>query len=218
MMPVFYTAELDLADDDVDSFLHWFAYRHVPDLTRAGFPVSTCYRAVQGDMNLIDIYELPDVAVLQRPTYKGMGQRDTYAAPILEKRRDKSNTLYSQRAIAPDADGFDSLLDSDWVSIIRFDASEEVAGAIEDALRTEAPRLLGGGLSRIRFAQRGPDHPSYTSHRPRWLALGEAATRPSGDATMQFLLDAVPESALSNVKPFVGYRVYPWPDDAGLRA
>lgn len=217
MLPILYTAELDLPDEDVDAFLRWFAFRHVPDLARAGFPVWACYRAIEGDMNLIDIYELPAFEVLTGPTYTGMGGRDGHAADILAKRRDKSNTVYAQRPITPETFGEPSL-DADWVSIIRFEADPETAGTIERALEADAARLSDLGAQRIRFAERRQDHPVYSTHRPRWLAMAEWAAQPPETASLSALLAGIPAAALSNVKPFTGYRVYPWPDDRSLRA
>lgn len=218
MLPILYTAELDLPEADVERFLDWFAFRHVPDLTRSGFPVSTCYRALEGDMNLIDIYELPSADVLASPVYAGMGGRDAYAAEILAKRRDKSNTVYTQRAVAPEGFGAGASLDADWVSILRFDAGPEVAAGVEAALRAQAAKFHELGATRIRFAERGPDHPVYPTHRPRWLAMAEWPSRPGPDASLSAVLDHVPPEGLSGLKPFLGHRVYPWPDERGLPA
>ena len=55
-----YTAELDLAEPDIKPFLDWYAYRHAPDLVPLGFESSACYGTTGGDMNLFDIYEIPN--------------------------------------------------------------------------------------------------------------------------------------------------------------
>ena len=60
MTSLLYTAELDLAEPDVKPFLDWYAYRHAPDLVPLGFGSSACYGATGGDMNLFDIYEIPN--------------------------------------------------------------------------------------------------------------------------------------------------------------
>src|SRR5215207_4110066 len=106
-MPILYAAELALGEEDVRPFLDWYAYRHVPDLFACGFSVCSCYRAIEGDMKFLDLYKLPGRDVLAQPGYTRLGSRDGYAAAVLDKRIDKSNTLYLQRAVAPAGFGGD---------------------------------------------------------------------------------------------------------------
>ena len=44
--PLLYTAELDLADADIEPFLEWYAYRHAPDVYEVGLLTCSCYRAL----------------------------------------------------------------------------------------------------------------------------------------------------------------------------
>ena len=60
MTSLLYTAELDLEEGDIKPFLDWYAYRHAPDLVPLGFESSACYSTIGGDMNLFDIYEIPN--------------------------------------------------------------------------------------------------------------------------------------------------------------
>ena len=102
-----YTAELDLAEPDIKPFLDWYAYRHAPDLVPLGFESSACYGTTGGDMNLFDIYEIPNRDLFFGAGYRRMNERDKYAAPILEKRRNKAHTIYRQHhveGLSPDAD------------------------------------------------------------------------------------------------------------------
>src|SRR5690606_35392384 len=95
--PLLYTAELDLADGDIEPFLQWYAYRHAPDVYQVGIRTCTCYRVSGGDMNLFDLYELPDWALFETERYRGMADRDPYMAPLMQKRRNKAHTIYDQR-------------------------------------------------------------------------------------------------------------------------
>ena len=217
MLPILYTAELDLAEADMPSFYDWFASRHVPDLQASGFGACACYRAVEGGMDILDVYELQDTDAFKRPRYLEMGKRDSYAAAILGRRTDKSNTVYTQRVLGGTRADAALPLDADWVSLIRFDAPASSAAAFEAILKREAASLSKRGAFSIRFAERGPDHPTHSSHRPRFIALAEWAARPGVDASLAALLDGAGLSGITNIKPFTGYRVYPWPDDASLR-
>lgn len=218
MMPILYTAELGLEEEDVPIFLDWYAFRHVPDIVACGFSICCCYRAVEGDMTFLDLYELPSRKVFTNPRYTRLAVRDVYAPAILGKRRDKSNTLYRQRAIAQNLSGDGPTLDADWVTAVRFEASAGAAGAVEDGLRGEATRLFALGALRLRFAERTENHPVYTTHRPRWIALAEWPRRPPHDASLAAVLDSLSVPGVTEVKPFTGFRVYPWPDDSSLLA
>src|SRR3954462_196919 len=94
-----YTAQLDLAQPDLKPFLDWYAYRHAPDLVPLGFQSSACYATTGGDMNLFDIYEIPGNEIFANPDYRRMSVRDTYAPPILAKRRNKAHTIYRQHSL-----------------------------------------------------------------------------------------------------------------------
>ena len=123
-----YTAELDLAEPDIKPFLDWYAYRHAPDLVPLGFESSACYGTTGGDMNLFDIYEIPNRDLFYGAGYRRMNERDKYAAPILEKRRNKAHTIYRQHhvdGLSPDAG---VRLDADWITVTRFDSSIEADG------------------------------------------------------------------------------------------
>ena len=96
MTSLIYTAELDLAEPDMKPFLDWYAYRHAPDLVPLGFESSACYTTTGGDMNLFDIYEIPNHDLFSGAGYRRMNERDKYAAAILQKRRNKAHTIYRQ--------------------------------------------------------------------------------------------------------------------------
>jgi hypothetical protein len=77
---ILYTAEMDLPDTDIEAFLAWYAFRHAADLYQAGFQVCTCYRAIEGDMNILDLYEATSPDVFSTPEYRGIMANDPYAA------------------------------------------------------------------------------------------------------------------------------------------
>jgi hypothetical protein len=208
--PLLYTAELDLADADIEPFLQWYAYRHAPDVWRLGFQSCTCYRVLDGDMNLFDLYELASWDVFETPDYLGMGARDPYMAALMAKRRNKAHTVYEQQLIAPDASG--PCLDADWISVFRFAVPDETDEAIAELLTRHQPLLSAGGMRRIRFAARGTDHPRNPTFRPRCMVVAEWDSRPPKDCGIPDLLFDAAGDAIADDSVIIGRRVYPWPD------
>ena len=95
---------MDLPDADIEAFLNRYAFRHAADLYQVGFKVCTCYRAVEGDMNILDLYEAPSPDVFTSPEYRRMMPKDPYAAELMVRRRNKAHTVYSQRYAAAQPD------------------------------------------------------------------------------------------------------------------
>ncbi len=213
---ILYTAELDLAEADIEEFSRWYAARHAADLYQAGFQVCTCYRAIEGDMNILDLYEAESWDIFKSPEYREMGARDPYGAELMTKRRNKAHTVYAQRFVTPVVGGKGALLNADWVSLVRFDASEQTESDVADFLATrEAARLRGLGASRVRLAHRTTNHPTNPTTRPRCVLVVEWPERPSPQAAeAKHMQDRLP-GALTEVDRFVGYRLYPWPDRKG---
>ncbi|MGF7162876.1 hypothetical protein FHS85_004534 [Rhodoligotrophos appendicifer] len=211
MPSLIYTAELLLDQEDREPFLQWYAYRHAPDLFPIGFQVCTCYQAVIGDMTFLDIYEIPEWEIFTGRPYARMAEKDVYAGEVLAKRRDKAHTLYQHRQLAPEGATTEVLADADWVSVLRFNSSLD-AEDMQAALQAEASRLAADGATGVRFAERSRDHPVYTTHRPHYMLMAEWPERPSSEAS---LFDRLPQQlpgALSEITPFLGRRVYPWPN------
>ena len=208
--PLLYTAELDLAESDVNPFRQWYANRHAPDVYQAGFLTCTCYQAVEGDMNLLDLYELADWGIFDSLRYKGMQGRDPYMAPLMARRRNKAHTVYSQQLIAPDEPG--GWLNADWLSVFRFDSPAGADAAIVLALSVELGRLRDLGLTRLRFACRDRDHPTNPTFRPRCMVVTEWPRRPPEEAELPARLTNRFGDRITNPNVFVGRRIYPWPD------
>ena len=213
-VPLLYTAELDLAAEDMESFKQWYAFRHAPDVYQAGFQTCTCYQAEQGDMNFLDIYEMPDWSIFETARYQGMQGRDPYMAPLMAKRRNKAHTIYRQHLIAPDIAG--AWFDTDWVTVTRFTAPAELDPEIAAFL---AERMIApaddGGPARTRYACRTKDHPRNPTFRPRCMVVMEWPHRPPAGDDLVLSLGSRFGDAFSDATVFVGRRVYPWPDRPG---
>jgi hypothetical protein len=211
MTALLYTAELDLADEDIRPFLDWYAYRHAPDLFPIGFMSCACYRTAGTDMNLFDIYEIPSHAVFSAPGYGRMNARDPYAGPLLEKRRNKAHTIYEQIELPAGAPGAEPGLDADWITVARFDAPGELGG-LAATLTEGGPDWSGAvGLSRARLGIRTENHPVYTTFRPRcMLVLEWSRQAPAGEDLRERLARRMnmPEASLD---VFSATRLYPWP-------
>jgi len=209
--PLLYTAELDLAEEDVAAFNAWYAGRHAPDVYQCGFLTCACYRAIEGtsagEMNLFDIYEIPGSEVFGTQRYLGMRGRDPYMAALMEKRRNKAHTVYEQRLIAPDTPG--AWLNGDYLSVVRFAAPPHLDDALASFLRAEAAGL---GAIRLRYAVRGVDHPRNPTFRPRCMVVAEWADRPPVAADLTGALSRRFGGAIAEASVFVGARIYPWPD------
>jgi hypothetical protein len=209
-----YTAELDLAEPDIKPFLDWYAYRHAPDLVPLGFESSACYGTTGGDMNLFDIYEIPNRDLFYGAGYRRMNERDNYAAPILEKRRNKAHTIYRQHhvdGLSPDAA---VRLDADWITVTRFDSSVEADG-IARALSAQAEAWHRQNVAVVRLGSRTTDHPVYTTTRPHFMVLAEWQGRPTAStALIEGLTRSLfAEGTVSRQITFEGHRIYPWPND-----
>lgn len=211
--PILYTAELDLAEDDIDPFLRWYANRHAPDVYQVGFQTCACYRVLDGDMTFFDLYEMPAWNLFETRRYRDMAPADPYMAALMAKRRNKAHTVYDQFLIAPNASG--PCLNADWISVFRFAAPEEADDAIIAALSGHQPLLAASGARRIRYAVRGQDHPRNPTFRPRCLVVVEWAERPPEDTGIPDILFTAAGDVIEDDSAFTGQRVYPWPDRAG---
>lgn len=214
---ILYTAEMDLPDADVAAFLSWYGFRHAADLYQAGFQVCTCYRAIEGDMNILDLYQAASAEVFTTPRYRAMMANDPYAGGLMVKRRNKAHTVYEQHLVTPgDANGEAPPLDADWISLIRFAASEPVEAELAKLLaEDESAGPVGAGAKRVRLAHRTTDHPTNPTFRPRCMLVIEWAERPPAQVRpAHFLRDRFSDD-ICEVDSFVGYRVYPWPNRSG---
>jgi hypothetical protein len=211
--PLLYTAELDLDEVDRDAFLRWYAFRHAPDVYQVGFSTCTCYQVTGGDMNFLDLYELASSDLFETDAYRGMRARDPYMDALMAKRRNKAHTIYEQLMIAPAAVG--PCLDADWISVLRFAADEEADETIAVALARHQPLMAIGGLTRVRYAVRGKDHPTNPTFRPRCMVVAEWDRPPPADAGgLPGLLFEV-AGAVDEDTIVVGERVYPWRSRVG---
>ncbi len=205
-----YTSELEIPDDQIDAFVQWYAFRHAPDIYQIGFEVCTSYRAVAGNMAILDLYEIQSVDIFDTPRYRTIAQTDPYSAELLARRTDKAHGIYSQVFVAPEPVDTRALLNADWVSVERFDCEDETAlTAYLDG--GEAERILLAGAKRVRLVARTKAGPRHVSHRPRWILLVEWPQQPAID-DVGARLQAHFGSQVSATSHFTGYRLYPWPD------
>ncbi|WP_417426861.1 hypothetical protein [Hoeflea sp.] len=211
MTQLLYTAELALNPEDRKDFLDWYAYRHAPDLYAIGFKVCTCYQAIIGDMTFFDLYEIDGLEVFDSAGYARMAANDLYAAEILARRRDKAHTLYRQHFLAPVETHDAPTLDADWLSVLRFDATSNFVELVQ-TLAADAADLVCAGAVRVRLAERSGVHPVYTTSRPQFMIVVEWSRKPD-DAKAQLLqLQERLRPFVSEMLPFFGNRVFPWPN------
>jgi hypothetical protein len=215
MDAIFYTSELQYAPDDIGPFLNWFAGRHSADLFRAGFYTTTCYRAVEGGLTIVDIYQAPTWDVFTGEGYK-VRDKDPYAKQMLAPRTANVNSVYSYHNLTAAGDPRRKI-DADWVALTRFAADEATEAAIGRWLdTTEVARLMALGAASVRLVHRSKDRPGSASYRPRCALLTEWSERPPPADTHIGPLVAQLGHPLVEGDAFVGYRLYPWPDNVDL--
>jgi len=146
--------------------------------------------------------------------YRRMNERDTYAAPILQRRRNKAHTIYRQHQLDDLGPNAGVRLDSDWITVSRFDGAVE-ADAIAAALSGEADEWRREGVTAARVGSRTTDHPIYTTTRPHYMVLLEWQSRPSAGAMLieSLTQKLVAKGTISRQITFEGHRIYPWPND-----
>jgi hypothetical protein len=219
MTSLLYTAELDLAEGDIKPFLDWYAYRHAPDLVPLGFESSACYGTTGGDMNLFDIYEIPNRDLFYGAGYRRMNERDTYAAPILASRRNKAHTIYAQHRLDIGGLSAGGRLDADWITVSRFDSAADT-DALAAVLSGHAGAWSDAGNQDDTFWQ--PHHrPSGLHHEPAAL---HAAVRVATPARRRRRTDRPchagdrPQGRRLTPDHVRGHRIYPWPDDEDAKS
>ena len=211
-----YTSELDIAEEHIDAFVNWYAFRHAPDIYQIGFDVCTSYRGIAGDMMIMDLYEIDSVDIFDTPQYRGIAQNDPYSAAILAHRGNKAHTIYSQLLVAPEPVDTRALLNADWISVERFEFSDLDRSALLDYLDSgEAERILLAGAKRVRLAARTKAGPKHVSGRPSCMLLAEWPAQPP-IADIGAHLSARFGEVVREQSFFVGYRLYPWADRKDL--
>src|SRR5690242_4972842 len=99
--PIFYVAELELPEAALPAFSAWYASRHAPDLFALGFRSCTSYRAVEGGLGVVDLYEADAWDIVASEGYRRMKQRDRHAAAALAARTDFTHTIYVHHPARP---------------------------------------------------------------------------------------------------------------------
>jgi len=213
-----YTSELNIPEEHLDAFVQWYAFRHAPDIYQIGFDVCTSYRAIAGDMMVLDLYEIDSTDIFDTPQYRGVAQMDPYSGEVLAKRTQKAHSVYTQVHVAPVPVDTRPLLNADWLSVERFDCAHPDDNLLVGYLVSgEAERILLAGAKRVRLVSRTKAGPNHVSHRPRWMLLSEWPRQPSIDDVGTRLAARFGE-AVGNRSFFVGYRLYPWMDRPDTKA
>lgn len=218
--PIFYTAEVEFPGAGVEEFIDWFSGRHAADLFKAGFATCACYRALEGEYTILDVYQAASWDIFTTEEYAACS-RDSYAGAILTRARGHQNTVYEYLPLPVEAAG-DPLapIDADWFSSIRFDVDPEAEDRLAAALAEhEAPRLRSQGAEIIRLVRRTRDRPAAApSQRPRCALTVEWRNEPPTLESLLRGLDRFLPQPLGARDGFVGVRVFPWPDRPHLLA
>lgn len=221
--PLFYVVEIDLPSGhpgrDLATFRDWYANVHAPHLYEAGFTTCTSYRGVSGAMQVVDIYQAPDWSIFESERfarYRRIAAEDPHL-PVFMTGIPNIRTPYV--AASPGSGAAQQPLSSDWITLWRLDADATLTMRLGDWLATEGEAALRSrGIGRIRVLKRTRPAPTGTSDRPAVALVMESASRPADDIIDASAAPDVLRQALGKSPHFCGYRLYPWPDDAGLMA
>lgn len=214
--PIFYVAELDIPEAALPAFSAWYAHRHAPDLFMLGFRSCTSYRAIEGGLGVVDMYEAAAWDIVASEPYRRMKERDLHARAALAGRTDYTHSIYVHHPAfpAPEAER----LDSDFITLARFAASPAAEQALAEWLAEEGSAALSAlGARRPRLLRRGTDHPTLKSRRPRCALVAEWDRSPPDAARGLGLLPSPISARVEADQHFTGVRLFPWPDDPALR-
>ena len=206
-----YVVELEMPPAHIDEFTEWFAFRHAVDLFKSGFQNCSCYRAVEGGMNLCDIYDLQPGDILDRCVPERAQARPAQRH-YPEKDRPHRIDLYAEAGRwftggCGDGDAGCGLGLHDPVRRVGGGGSQ--ADCLDRG--SEWPRLSVPVATRLRFGARSSDHPlAGPSKRPRCVLLAEWNERPGKAAEIAARLKQQFADDLSGLDAYVGYRIYPW--------
>ena len=218
--PLFYVVEIDLPADDpagnLAIFRAWYANVHAPHLYEAGFTTCTSYRGISGAMQIVDIYQAPDWSIFESERFARY-RRVAAADPHLPVFMTGISNIRTPYVAAVDREAETAPLAADWVTIWRLDADAALTARLADWLAAEGEALLRArGIDRVRLLRRTRPAPTGTSDRPAVALVLESARRPPGDIVDAGAAPDFLGAALGTGPHFCGYRLYPWPDDAGL--
>ena len=219
--PLFYVVEIDLPDaagGDLAVFRDWYANVHAPHLYEAGFTTCTSYRGIAGAMQIVDIYQAPGWSIFESERfarYRRVAAADPHL-PAFMPAIPNIRTPYVHLAGSRDAD---APLAADWVTIWRLDADDALAERLAGWLAEGGEAALRvRGIDGVRLVKRTRPAPTGTSDRPAAALVLESARRPPADVADAGGAPALLHAALGRGPHFCGYRLYPWPDDPGLRS
>ncbi|WP_439574381.1 hypothetical protein [Phreatobacter sp.] len=223
--PLVYIVEIDLPAADRPrnraTFIDWYAHVHAPHLYEAGFTTCTSYQAVDGEMEIVDIYQAGDWSVFESARfarYRRLAAADPHLPafmPAIANRR----TPYVHVPFPSGTEvGDDAPIACDWLTVWRFGADPAAFALAADWLGSGGEtRLLAQGAGTVRLLRRTRDAPTGGSDRPTGALVIEWAGRPEPSARSPGALPEPLRTAMAACPSFTGFRLYPWPDDPALR-
>lgn len=219
--PLMHILDLDLPEQNIEYFTAWYAGRHASDLFYCQYDNITSYRVIDGDMTMLDLYQIPAFEVFESEAYLAQRDQDPYAIEAGSPATNASTTIYEYAAEATGVnDNPTARLDADWISVIRFEADSDararVAAALTDPSGTTRESLVERGSGPLRLLVKGRPHPFVPSQRPNAALVIEWNQEPPSRAEILEVL-AAPLDTL-DVAVTTAARLYPWPNNRSLRA
>jgi hypothetical protein len=215
---IFYVVEIELAPADLPDFVDWYAAVHAPHLFNAGFRNCTSYLGVSGSMSVVDIYQADgwgmfEATAFQR--YREVAARDRFRPKSLAGIRNTRSVYHHLEPTPLPSHDPAAPLDTDWISILRFDGDAAIEARIAAWLREGGASAVG--VQQARFLRRGRDAPTGRSDRPHLALVMEWRERPPAMGVLMARLPDWLAALLKAQDHFTGWRLYPWADDPTLR-
>ncbi|MGR3425614.1 MAG: hypothetical protein ACU0GE_15140 [Pseudooceanicola nanhaiensis] len=222
--PIFYIVELDFpegkAEESFPGFYSWYASVHSPHLYEGGFTVCTSYKGTEGAMQMVDIYQADDWNIFtSKPfaRYLEVAARDPWRPGYIGRTPNTRTPYHHVPWRGQSSEEMARPLESDWVAIWRFEADDAVMASVAEWMAEHGEDLFAGaGATDIRLLFKTKESPTGTSIRPGGAICIGCPREPAGGLGLGAEFPASLRAAIDDAPGFVGWRTFPWPDDAGL--
>jgi hypothetical protein len=224
--PIFYIVEIDLPAEDraaaYKAFAAWYAGVHAPHLYEAGFTCCTSYRALQGRMEIVDVYQADDWSIFESARfarYRAVAAGDPHLPPFMPA---IANLRTPYRYMPWRGQSHDVLcrpLAADWIAVWRFRTDGDLLARAADWLADGGEAmLLAAGVHGIRLLARTRPAPTgHSTHQDGAIVL-EWHSPPAGNLLDGSWLPDWLATALGGDVAFAGSRLYPWAEHPAAHA
>lgn len=224
--PIFYIVELDFpeghAEESFPGFYSWYASVHSPHLYEGGFTVCTSYKRTEGAMQMVDIYQANSWDIFTSgpfARYLEVAARDPWRPDYIGKTPNTRTPYHHVAWRGQDMEEMARPLEADWVAVWRFDADANLIAEVAKWMAASGETLFrDAGATDIRLLVKTRESPTGSSIRPGGAICIGCPRKPDSGLGVSAKFPDLLKAAIGDTPGFVGWRTFPWPDDAALRA